>query len=96
MRASWEWAISADLLDVRVEKAEGVRAGHHDRRHLVGHRLLEELDIHVAVGGGRHGDDLITGNGGRGRIGAVGRIGNDDVFLLCLVPLGGMVGGNQQ
>ena len=62
----------ADLLDMRIEQPQGIGAGHHYCRHLVGHGLFEQLDIHVAIGSGRHGDDLVTGHGRRGGIGAVG------------------------
>ena len=85
----------ADLFDMRVEQAEGVGAGHHDRRHFIVHGFFEKFQIHVAIRCGRHGDDLIPGDGCRGGVGAVRRVRNYHVFLFGPVAPGCVVSRNQ-
>jgi len=82
-----------DFGQMPLEKAQRVGHGHHDPGGLVVEDGGQGGRIDDAVLG-LDSDHLETGDGGRGRIGAMGRIRADDLGLL--VALVGMVGGDDK
>jgi hypothetical protein len=69
-----------DAADVGLEDAEGVGIGHHERGDLVGHRRLEGGQVDRARVVGLDLPDRVAADVGRGGIGAVGGIRDEDVF----------------
>ena len=66
--------------DVVFEDAERVRVGDHERGDVVGHELFQGAEVDAA---GLAGLDIlhrVAGDGGGGRVGAVGGIRNQDLL----------------
>ncbi len=76
--------------DIAFEKAECVRVGHHNRRNGFVEQRSEVVDIDRAVGTALHLDYLQSGYCRRGRVGAVGGIGHDNL-ATCLVATSVMI-----
>ncbi len=79
-----------DLGDVAVEETERVGVGEHqagDR--LVGLRA-QVVEVHPALGVGRHLDDLVAGHRHRRGVGAVGGVRSEDAraLLAAVVVIG--------
>ena len=68
---------AADFHDVLLEEAERVRHRKHQARDVLIEQRSQRVHVHGAACAGRHFDCGVTAHGGRGRIRAVGRIGND-------------------
>ena len=68
-----------NLLDLRLEEAEGVGVGHHDAGEVGTEEGLEVLHVDEAVGVGLDDDDLKAADGCRGGVRAVGTVGDDDL-----------------
>ena len=68
-----------DGLDVAVEHADGARVGQHDAGGLRADRVAQRRDVHVAVAAGGDLAHVEAGHDGRGRVGAVGGIGHQDL-----------------
>ena len=64
----------------RLEHAERVRHGDHQRRHILGHRRGERVDVDRAAAVRFQLFDLVAGEGRRGRVRAVRGIGDEDVL----------------
>ena len=62
--------------DVGLKDAQGVGIGHHQGRHVRSEVRAQLGEADGAVGAGGDLLDLVTGEMGRGRVGAVRRIGN--------------------
>ena len=84
-----------DLFDVFLEKAERIRIGDHEPSHLIGAGRSQCLDIDIAalVGGNLNGNEACHCR--RCRVGAVRRIGNEDLVALLLTARG-MIGADHQ
>ncbi len=71
-----------DLLDVLLEKAEGVRVRHHNAGDVVAEQRFEVVHIHKAVSLGLHDNHLQTADGGAGRVRSVGTVRHDHLGPL--------------
>ena len=71
-----------------LEESEGVGIGHHHGSDVLApdgvEQRLECLHVDSAVGERLHLDDVETAYRGRGRVGAVGRVGHDDQTALVV------------
>ena len=67
-----------DLEDLVLEDPHRVRNGEHERRHVLGHGLLENVQVERAARVGLQLLDLVAGEVRRGRIRAVGRVRDQD------------------
>ena len=67
-----------DLLDMGFKDPHGIGVGQHQAGHLLAHLFGQYLDVDSAFLVGWDGDHLISSQNGAGRIGSVGRIGNQD------------------
>ena len=66
--------------DVVLEDAERVRVGHHEGGDVAGHQLFQRAEIDAAGLAGLDVLHRVAGDGGGGRIGAVGRIRNQNLL----------------
>ena len=83
-----------DFFDIFFKQAQGVGVGDHDTGGVFIHQLFHCFGIDDAVGTGFYVDRLVAAQGGGGRVGAVGRIRNQD--LGSLFPLFCVVGIDHQ
>ncbi len=83
---------AADLQDVALEQAAGVRVGDHDGRHVRTQLGGQVGHVDAAVVGLGYFHDRIADEGGGGRVGAVGR-GRDQHLAALLMLALGFVGG---
>ena len=70
-----------------LEDTQGVGVGHHHAGNVIAKQRLEVLHIHGAVGGTLHLHNLQTAHGSRSRVGAMGRVGNDNLCTLQVATL---------
>ena len=68
-----------DLADLRVEQADRVRVGDHEDGGLVVELGLEVVQVDEAAAVALDRDGLEAGEVGRGRVGAVGAVGDQDL-----------------
>ena len=80
-----------DFLDTALEHSQGGGVGEHDAGSLGTQRGLQCIHVHIAIGFGGNFPRLVTAHDGRGRVGAVGRIGYEDLGTSGVVP-GIMIG----
>ena len=77
---------SRDLGNVFLEHADRVGVGHHHG----GDRAVESgpqvVDVYSAVGEASDLDNLEAGDGGRGWVGAVGRVGHEHGVASSILP----------
>ena len=74
-------------LDIGFKQAQGVGVGdHHRRRGFVSDRS-EGVKVHATVGQAGNLDDLETCHGSAGGVGAVCRIGDDDLGSLVFASM---------
>ena len=71
-----------DLADVLLEQPKRIRIGHHDAGNGVVAGDAHRLEIDIAAGVGGQFDRGKARHGGRGRIGAVGGVGDEDARAL--------------
>ena len=67
-----------------LEKSQGIGVCHHHCCHAVVEQSFKVLYVHNSLGCALHLDDVETADGCRGWIGAVGRVGNDDLGTACV------------
>ena len=84
-----------DLQNVLVDLADGVGVGQHQGGRVGTDRGAQGVQVHHAVGRGGDGAHLVAAHGRRGGVGAVGRVGDDDLFP-GVVAAGVMVGLDEQ
>ena len=84
-----------DLFDVLLEQAERVRIGHHDAGDGVVAGATHGFQIDVAAGVGGQLDGREARHGGRGRIGAMGGVGNENARPLWIAAIT-MIGTHHQ
>jgi hypothetical protein len=65
-------------LDVLLEEPQRVGVGQHDAGHVGVEHRAQRLQVDAATVVAGHGDRLVAAQGDRGRIGAVGRVRDDD------------------
>ena len=70
---------TGNLGDVLLEHAHGVGVGHHHCRHGVVELRAQVVDVDGAVGQTLDLDNPVPGDVGRGGVGAVGRVGDNDL-----------------
>ena len=78
-----------DLVDLVFKNAERGRIGEHQRRGIFVDLARERFKIDAAVGVGLEILDLVAADGGGSGVGAMGRVGNDDLaarIALRLMP----------
>ena len=75
-----------DLQDVFVEDAHGVGVGEHQTGGIVPQGRAQAVQVHAAVGAGGDVHHLIAAHGRRGGVGAMGRVGHDDLGALVVAP----------
>jgi len=85
---------AGDLGDVLVEEAERVGVGQHQAGDLLGDLGAEVVHLDPTALVGRHLHDLVTGHRHRGRVGAVGGVGGQDLGPPFAAV--GVVGAGQQ
>ena len=83
-----------DLVDLALEHADGAGVGQHQRRRVVGDDLFQLRHIDHAQRIGAEVLHLVAADGGRGRVGSVRRVGDDD--LAPRISLGLVVSAHQQ
>ena len=66
--------------------AHGVGVGEHKARRIGAQNRLQGVQVHAAVGGRGDVHHLVATHGRRGRVGAVGGVGNDDLGPILVVP----------
>ena len=77
----------ADLGDLLLEEPERVRVGDHQARDLFVHQLGDRVRVQDAVTAGRNGDDVVSVERGTGGVGAVGRVGDEDLLARRIAAL---------
>ena len=82
------------LDDVLFEHPERVGIGHHERGHILVDELRQGGDVQHTGGAGRDARHCVSGDGGRGRVGAVGGIGDENLLAGIAALL--EQGANQQ
>ncbi len=75
-----------DLGDIHIKEPQGVRVGQHQGRHPVVHLGPQVIQGNAAVFIRGHLDDVHAHHGGAGRVGAVGRVGDQDDLALAVPP----------
>ena len=83
------------LPDPPLEQPQRRRVGDHDRGGPGAQRRLEGVDVHAAVGRRRDRDRAEAGHGRGGRVGAVGRVRDEDLVARH-VAARAMVGADHQ
>ena len=78
---------SCYLGNLCLEDTQGVGVGHHHAGNVIAKQRLEILHIHGAVGGTLHLHYLQTAHGSRSRVGAMGRVGDDNLGTLQVATL---------
>ena len=73
--------------DAALKESQCVGVGHHHGSHLFIEQFLEMSHIHSAICQALHLNDIQSAYRGRGGIGAMGRIGHDDLGSLGVAPL---------
>ena len=73
--------------DVSFEDTEGVRVGHHHASHIGTKQWLEILHIYGTIGQALYLDHLEASYSSRSGIGAMGRIGHDDLGACLIATL---------
>ncbi len=84
-----------DPLDVFIEQPQGVGVGEHQPRHGFVHCRLKRFHVYAAPVIRRHFSHGKAAQGSRCGVGAVGRVGNEDLGPLQIVP-GPVVGSDYQ
>ena len=84
-----------DLQNVLVEDAQGVGVGEHQTRRVAARRSPQGFHVHAAVGAGGDVDHREARHHRRGRVGAVGRVGHENLGP-ARVPAAVMVGLDEQ
>ena len=74
-----------DLGDVLLEEAQGVGVGQHDPGHVVVETLAKGGHVDQTACVRRHGHGVVAAEGHRRRVGAVGRVRNDDLVTAAAV-----------
>ena len=80
--------------DVLLEEPQGVRVGEHDPGHVLVEHRAQRLEVDTTALVARDRDDLVAAQCHRGRIGAVGGVGDD--HLVPGVPCGRVPGSHEQ
>ena len=75
-----------DLQDVGVEQAQGVGIGEHQAGGVRAGGLAQGFQVHAALGVGGDGDHVKARHGGRGRVGAMGSVGDQDLGPGAVAP----------
>ena len=68
-----------DLQDIFVKQAHCVGVGQHQARHIGPGCLPQLLNVHAALCVGRNSHHRVACHGRAGRVGAVGRVGDEDL-----------------
>ena len=75
-----------DLQNVFVEDAHGVGVCQHQAGGIVPQGRAQAVQVHAAVGAGGDVHHLIAAHSRRGGVGAMGRVGHDDLGALVVAP----------
>ena len=77
---------ACDFRNLLFKDTQRVRVRHHHAGDVVAKKRFEVFHVNRSVGRALHLYDLQTADGGRGRIGAVSRVGHDDLCAACVAP----------
>ena len=74
---------------VFLEQSQGIGVGHHHGSHVVAQQLFQMFGVDSALGGTFHLHNIQSAHGGRSRIGAMSRVGNNHFgafrIVVCLM-----------
>ena len=76
-----------DLQDMLLKDAQGVGVGEHEAGGVRPRSGAQGLHIHTPVGGGGDVYHRVPHHGRRGRVGAVGGVGDQDLGPPCVPPV---------
>ena len=86
---------AGDFEDVFVKQTQRVGVCEHESGGVVAHKRAQRFHVHAAVRRGRHRHNLEAGHRGAGGIGAVRRIGHDDL-RAPMVAAAQVIGAHHQ
>ena len=77
---------ACDFRNLLFKDTQRVRVRHHHAGDVFAKKRFEVFHVNRSIGRALHLYDLQTADGGRGRIGAVSRVGNDNLRAVCVAP----------